>query len=71
MHAADWEQKALPIGNGYMGAMLFGLPDKDQIQLNEETFWAAGYRGVQSSVAANNVNKNMSEGINGYMSVGN
>ncbi|MBR0469711.1 MAG: glycoside hydrolase family 95 protein, partial [Clostridia bacterium] len=44
---------------------------KDQIQLNEETFWAAGYRGVQSSVAANNVNKNMSEGINGYMSVGN
>ncbi|MBR0366678.1 MAG: glycoside hydrolase family 95 protein [Clostridia bacterium] len=67
----DWEQKALPIGNGYMGAMLFGLPDKDQIQLNEETFWAAGYRGVQSSVAANNVNKNMSEGINGFMSVGN
>ena len=67
----DWEQKALPIGNGYMGAMLFGLPDKDQIQLNEETFWAAGYRGVQTSVGASNVNKNMSEGINGFMSVGN
>lgn len=71
MHAADWEQKALPIGNGYMAGMLFGLPDKDQIQFNEETFWAAGYRGVQSSVKPNNVNKNMSEGINGYMSVGN
>ena len=71
MHSADWEQKALPIGNGYMAGMLFGLPDKDQIQFNEETFWAAGYRGVQSSVAPNNVNKNMSEGINGYMSVGN
>lgn len=71
MHGADWEEKALPIGNGYMGGMLFGLPDKDQIQINEETFWAAGYRGVQSSVASNNVNKNMSEGINGYMSVGN
>ena len=68
---ADWEQKALPIGNGYMGGMLFGLPDKDQIQFNEETFWAAGYRGVQTSVASNNVNKNMSEGINGFMSVGN
>ena len=68
---ADWEQKALPIGNGYMGAMLFGLPDKDQIQINEETFWAAGYRGVQSSVASNYVNKNMGEGINGFMSVGN
>lgn len=68
---ADWEQKALPIGNGYMGGMLFGLPDKDQIQINEETFWAAGYRGVQTSVASNNVNKNMGEGINGLMSVGN
>ncbi len=67
----DWEQKALPIGNGYMGGMLFGLPDKDQIQINEETFWAAGYRGVQSEVKPDNVNKNMSEGINGFMSVGN
>lgn len=68
---ADWEQQALPIGNGYMGGMLFGLPDKDQIQINEETFWAAGYRGTQTAVNSNTVNKNMSEGINGYMSVGN
>ncbi len=67
----DWEQEALPIGNGYMGAMLFGLPDKDQIQINEETFWAAGYRGVQSEVKEDTVNKQMSEGINGFMSVGN
>lgn len=68
---ADWEQKALPIGNGYMGGMLFGMPDKDQIQINEETFWAAGYRGTQTKVDSNIVNPNMSEGINGYMSVGN
>ncbi len=67
----DWEQEALPIGNGYMGAMLFGLPDKDQIQINEETFWAAGYRGVQTEVKEDTVNKQMSEGINGFMSVGN
>ncbi|MCH5211084.1 MAG: glycoside hydrolase family 95 protein [Oscillospiraceae bacterium] len=67
----DWEQEALPIGNGYMGGMLFGLPDKDQIQINEETFWAAGYRGTQTAVNNNTVNPNMSEGINGYMSVGN
>ncbi len=69
--AADWEQKALPIGNGYMAGMIFGLPDKDQIQINEETFWAAGYRGTQEEVSNNTVNPNMSEGINGYMSVGN
>ena len=29
--AADWEQKALPIGNGYMGGMLFGLPDNQSV----------------------------------------
>ncbi len=67
----DWEQKAIPIGNGYMGGMLFGLPDKDQIQINEETFWAAGYRGTQTPVNSNTVNSKMSEGINGFMSVGN
>ena len=65
------EQQALPIGNGYMGGMIFGLPDKDQIQINEETFWAAGYRGTQTGVNSNTVNSKMSEGINGYMSVGN
>ncbi|MBC7914967.1 MAG: glycoside hydrolase family 95 protein [Pyrinomonadaceae bacterium] len=68
---ADWEQQALPIGNGYLGAMLFGMPGKDHIQFNEETFWAAGYRGVQKSVASNYVNPEMSEGINGYMNAGN
>ncbi|MGN1115391.1 MAG: glycosyl hydrolase family 95 catalytic domain-containing protein [Candidatus Ornithomonoglobus sp.] len=68
---ADWEQKALPIGNGYMGGMLFGLPDKDQIQINEETFWAAGYRGTQTPVNSNTINAKMGEGINGLMSAGN
>jgi alpha-L-fucosidase 2 len=68
---ADWEKQALPIGNGYMGGMLFGRPDKDQIQFNEETFWAAGYRGTQTAVSSSTVNKNMGEGINGYMNAGN
>ncbi len=68
---ADWEEQALPIGNGYMGGMIFGMPHKDQIQINEETFWAAGYRGTQEEVSPSTVNPNMSEGINGYMSVGN
>jgi len=67
----DWEEQALPIGNGYLGAMLFGMPGKDHIQFNEETFWAAGYRGVQEKVATNFVNKKMSEGINGFMNSGN
>lgn len=67
----DWEEQALPIGNGYLGAMLFGMPGKDHIQFNEETFWAAGYRGVQEKVPSDNVNKKMGEGINGFMNSGN
>ncbi len=68
---SDWEKQALPIGNGYMGAMLFGMPGKDHIQFNEESFWAAGYRGVQSKVSQTYINPGMSEGINGYMNAGN
>ncbi|MDA3880341.1 MAG: glycoside hydrolase family 95 protein [Prolixibacteraceae bacterium] len=67
----DWEEQALPIGNGYLGAMLFGMPGKDHIQFNEESFWAAGYRGVQEKVPSDYVNRNMSEGINGFMNSGN
>ncbi len=37
--ATSWEQEALPIGNGYLGAMLFGGIATDQIQFNEESLW--------------------------------
>ena len=37
--ATRWEQEALPIGNGYMGAMLFGGVEREQIQFNEESLW--------------------------------
>ncbi len=36
--AAVWEE-ALPIGNGRLGAMIFGAPSVDHIQFNEETLW--------------------------------
>jgi len=36
-----WEQ-ALPLGNGRMGAMVYGIPSCEKIQLNEETIWAGG-----------------------------
>jgi alpha-L-fucosidase 2 len=32
--------EALPIGNGSLGAMIYGNPIDEQIQLNEETVWA-------------------------------
>ena len=39
--ANAWTE-ALPIGNGRLGAMVFGGTDNERIQLNEGTLWAAG-----------------------------
>src|SRR5438552_6228206 len=36
--AAQWEE-ALPIGNGNMGAMVFGGVVDERIQFNEDTLW--------------------------------
>lgn len=33
---------ALPVGNGRVGAMVFGNPDNERIQFNEETYWSGG-----------------------------
>ncbi|MEV7805606.1 glycoside hydrolase N-terminal domain-containing protein [Microbispora sp. NPDC088329] len=34
--------RALPIGNGRLGAMVFGNVDTERLQLNEDTIWAGG-----------------------------
>ncbi|MCU4676926.1 glycoside hydrolase family 95 protein [Catenovulum sp. 2E275] len=39
--ATQWVE-ALPIGNGRLGAMVFGGIGMEQIQLNEDTLWAGG-----------------------------
>jgi alpha-L-fucosidase 2 len=39
--AENWNE-ALPIGNGRLGAMIFGNPAREQLQLNEETVWSGG-----------------------------
>ncbi|MDP7062983.1 MAG: glycoside hydrolase N-terminal domain-containing protein [Planctomycetota bacterium] len=38
----SWERYALPIGNGFIGAMLFGGVELDRIQLNEHSLWSGG-----------------------------
>lgn len=38
--AGDWLE-ALPVGNGRLGAMVFGNPRKEHIQLNEDSLWPA------------------------------
>ena len=40
--AAVWEE-ALPIGNGKLGAMIFGNPEKEHFQLNEDSLWGGGF----------------------------
>ena len=37
--ATTWTE-ALPIGNGRLGAMIYGTPATERLQLNEETIWA-------------------------------
>jgi len=39
--ANAWEE-ALPVGNGRLGAMVFGKYGEERIQLNEETYWSGG-----------------------------
>jgi len=39
--AADWNQ-ALPVGNGRLGAMVFGGIAEERLQLNEDTLWTGG-----------------------------
>ncbi|MEP6984453.1 MAG: glycoside hydrolase family 95 protein, partial [Chloroflexota bacterium] len=34
--------EALPIGNGRLGAMVFGGVQRERIQLNEDTLWSGG-----------------------------
>ncbi|SDH44782.1 glycoside hydrolase family 95 protein [Chitinophaga filiformis] len=39
--AVEWSQ-ALPLGNGRLGAMVFGGTSEELIQLNEATLWSGG-----------------------------
>lgn len=38
---ADWS-RALPVGNGRLGGMVYGGVPTERIQLNEDTLWSGG-----------------------------
>ena len=40
--ATDWEKEALPIGNGRIGAMVFGGVESERIQVAEKSLWTGG-----------------------------
>jgi len=37
--AKDWQMEALPIGNGKLGAMVFGKVAREQFMFNEDSLW--------------------------------
>src|ERR1017187_3490427 len=49
--ASAWTQ-ALPVGNGRLAAMVFGIPAKEHIQLNEDTVWSGEKRDRSNPDAA-------------------
>lgn len=40
--AKEWNQ-AFPVGNGFLGAMVFGNVAKERIQVNEDSVWSGGF----------------------------
>jgi len=45
--AREWNQ-ALPLGNGRLGAMVFGNVNAERIQLNESSLWMGGTRDTNN-----------------------
>ena len=52
--AAEWNE-ALPLGNGFMGAMCFGGTLIDRFQLNADSVWWGGPRDRINPDAAENI----------------
>ena len=62
--AEEWEN-ALPVGNGRLGAMIFGGIENERIQLNEESVWAGrklDYHNPQSLEGLKEVRRLLFEG---------
>ena len=52
----DWN-KALPIGNGKLGAMIFGEEHEEHFQLNEDSVWFGTKRNRNNADARKNLEK--------------
>lgn len=54
--AQNWDE-ALPVGNGRLGGMIFGIPDNELIQLNEDSIWSGSFRKRNNPKAYDNLEK--------------
>lgn len=46
--ASNWEREALPVGNGSLGAMVFGGVPVERLQLNEHSLWSGRREDIDS-----------------------
>ncbi|MUI15456.1 glycoside hydrolase family 95 protein [Massilia dura] len=44
--ADGWEREALPVGNGRIGAMVFGQPGREHLQFNDITLWTGDAKSM-------------------------
>lgn len=52
--ASQWDH-AFPVGNGRLGAMIFGTVNRERIQLNDETLWMGSPRQTDNPDARANL----------------
>lgn len=54
--AKEWNE-ALPIGNGMLGAMIFGGTELERIQMNEDSLWSGGFMNRVNPDANNHISE--------------
>lgn len=63
----DWN-KALPIGNGKLGAMIYGEGSSEHFQLNEDTVWFGGRRNRNNPDALSHLDEIREKILSGKIS---
>lgn len=66
-----WMEYSLPIGNGQLGACLFGGIQVDEIQFNEKTLWTGGPNDMGSYGGYKNFGSVLVEDLSGVLGYGN
>lgn len=52
--AAKWEE-AIPLGNGFLGAMVHGKIEKELLEMNEDSLWTGPKMERRSPIAGNHI----------------
>ncbi len=62
--ASDWNE-AVPLGNGRLGMMMYGLPGFEKLQINEDSVWSGFFRdrnNPEAKEALSEVRKLLADG---------